>query len=152
MTNWENHRTQSSFESSLIAKTFLFQFVNSFNSLFYIAFFKSEEEGCYDPNDSESETTRVGASCRAELSNTLMIIFVVAVVKNLIEVGLPFVMQYLKKKQRMKIEAEMEQRGVKPDGSEGEKLRTKLELEFDLMNTDSAEVDNTYADYMEMMI
>lgn len=126
--------------------------MNSFNSLFYIAFFKSDEEGCYDPDDPQSETTRVGASCRAELSNTLMIIFIVAIVKNLVEVGLPFVLQYMKKKKRAKILAEMEQRGVKHDGIEGERLRTKLELEFDLMNTDSAEVDNTYSDYMELMI
>ena len=37
---WENHRTDSSFESALIFKTFAFQFVNSYFSFFYIAFFK----------------------------------------------------------------------------------------------------------------
>lgn len=37
----ENHRTESSFMDSLIFKIFPFQFVNSYTSLFYIAFFKN---------------------------------------------------------------------------------------------------------------
>ena len=40
LTEWENHRTQSEFEHSLIVKNFIFQFVNSYISLFYIAFVK----------------------------------------------------------------------------------------------------------------
>lgn len=35
-----NHRTATAFEDALIVKTFCFQFVNSYCSLFYIAFFK----------------------------------------------------------------------------------------------------------------
>jgi hypothetical protein len=40
LTDYENHRTDTKYEDSLIAKTFLFQFVNSYASLFYIAFVK----------------------------------------------------------------------------------------------------------------
>ena len=36
----ELHRTQTEHEDSLIAKTYIFQFVNFYSSLFYIAFFK----------------------------------------------------------------------------------------------------------------
>ena len=36
----ENHRTQTSYEDALILKLFGFQFVNSYTSLFYIAFFR----------------------------------------------------------------------------------------------------------------
>ena len=36
----ENHRTQTQFEDSLILKLFGFQFVNSYSSLYYIAFFR----------------------------------------------------------------------------------------------------------------
>lgn len=36
----ENHRTQTSYEDALIIKLFGFQFVNSYTSLFYIAFFR----------------------------------------------------------------------------------------------------------------
>eukprot|EP01119_Soliformovum_irregulare_P010297 TRINITY_DN2524_c0_g1_i1.p1 TRINITY_DN2524_c0_g1~~TRINITY_DN2524_c0_g1_i1.p1 ORF type:complete len:732 (-),score=157.04 TRINITY_DN2524_c0_g1_i1:18-2213(-) len=41
ITNWENHRTQSSYDNMIILKTFLFQFVNSYISLYYIAFVKN---------------------------------------------------------------------------------------------------------------
>lgn len=40
LTNWENHRTQTSYDDSLIMKLFAFQFVNNYTSLIYIAFFK----------------------------------------------------------------------------------------------------------------
>lgn len=36
----ENHRTDTAYEDNLIAKTFMFQFVNSYASLVYIAFIK----------------------------------------------------------------------------------------------------------------
>lgn len=36
----ENHRTQTSYDDALIIKLFGFQFVNSYTSLFYIAFFR----------------------------------------------------------------------------------------------------------------
>eukprot|EP00163_Fabomonas_tropica_P023978 TRINITY_DN4151_c1_g1_i7.p1 TRINITY_DN4151_c1_g1~~TRINITY_DN4151_c1_g1_i7.p1 ORF type:complete len:860 (-),score=163.98 TRINITY_DN4151_c1_g1_i7:135-2714(-) len=38
ITDWENHRTESRHENSLVLKTFAFQFVNSFTALFYLAF------------------------------------------------------------------------------------------------------------------
>ena len=38
LTEWENHETDSSYQFSLILKTFSFQFVNSFLTLFYTAF------------------------------------------------------------------------------------------------------------------
>lgn len=46
LTDWENHEVDTSYNSSLASKLFLFQFVNSYNSLFYIAFLKNYTEGC----------------------------------------------------------------------------------------------------------
>lgn len=40
----ENYRLQSKYENHLIAKVALFQFVNSFLSLFYIAFYLRDED------------------------------------------------------------------------------------------------------------
>jgi len=40
MNEWENHRTETSYHDNLLFKIFLFQFVNSYTSLYYIAFFK----------------------------------------------------------------------------------------------------------------
>jgi hypothetical protein len=48
LTDWENYETESMYNDSLATKLFLFQFVNSYNSLFYIAFLKSSVEGCID--------------------------------------------------------------------------------------------------------
>lgn len=40
LTSAENHRTDTEHEDSLIAKLFMFQFINSYTSFFYIAFIK----------------------------------------------------------------------------------------------------------------
>ncbi|VDM01795.1 unnamed protein product [Schistocephalus solidus] len=40
MTQWEMHETQSAFDKYLTIKVFLFEFVNYYASIFYIAFFK----------------------------------------------------------------------------------------------------------------
>ena len=37
MNNWENHRTKTEYEDNLILKNFVFQFVNNYFVLFYIA-------------------------------------------------------------------------------------------------------------------
>ncbi len=38
LTEWENHRTQEQFEKYVVGKLVLFEFVNTFLALFYIAF------------------------------------------------------------------------------------------------------------------
>ena len=40
LTNWENPRTQTNWEDSFTVKMYVYQFVNMYSSLFYIAFFK----------------------------------------------------------------------------------------------------------------
>lgn len=45
LTDLENHRTDTQYEDSLIAKLFAFQFVNSFSSFVYIAFIQQSVEG-----------------------------------------------------------------------------------------------------------
>lgn len=52
LTEWENFRTETSFENSIITKIFIFQFINSYASFFYLAFVAqsvgecSVERGC----------------------------------------------------------------------------------------------------------
>ena len=41
LSNWGNYRTQSEYDNSLVAKNFLFQFVNNYFVLFYIAFLRT---------------------------------------------------------------------------------------------------------------
>ena len=38
LSEWENHRTQEQFERHVVIKLILFEFVNTFLALFYIAF------------------------------------------------------------------------------------------------------------------
>jgi len=45
LTTWEMHRTQSEFDDNLTFKVFLFQFINFYASIFYIAFFKGRFVG-----------------------------------------------------------------------------------------------------------
>jgi hypothetical protein len=47
MTGFENHRTEVTFENSLIAKNFTFQFITCFSSSYYLAFISL----WLDPND-----------------------------------------------------------------------------------------------------
>ncbi|XP_023701847.1 anoctamin-7 isoform X2 [Cryptotermes secundus] len=45
LTTWEMHRTQTEFDDNLTFKVFIFQFVNFYSSIFYIAFFKGRFVG-----------------------------------------------------------------------------------------------------------
>lgn len=45
LTDWECPRTQTEFENSYTVKVFLFQFINFYSSLFYIAFIKGSISG-----------------------------------------------------------------------------------------------------------
>ena len=42
MTDWENHRTPSEYENSLITKVFCFQYINSYMAVFYELFWTQQ--------------------------------------------------------------------------------------------------------------
>jgi len=44
MNDWENYEYDSQYNDALILKLYIFQFINSYSSLFYIAFAKSHLE------------------------------------------------------------------------------------------------------------
>eukprot|EP01135_Chromosphaera_perkinsii_P003221 Nk52_evm28s238 gene=Nk52_evmTU28s238 len=78
LNDWENHRTDAKYEDRLILKQFLFEFVNSYSSLFYIAFFKGKFTGTpLDPNKFFGYRAEACApyGCMGELSIQLGIIF-----------------------------------------------------------------------------
>jgi len=50
LTDWENHRLESEYTNNLIFKIFVFYFVNSYTSLYYMAFFKSKNH-VFDSNN-----------------------------------------------------------------------------------------------------
>jgi anoctamin-10/anoctamin-7 len=79
LTDAENHRTETQYEDSLIAKTFSFQFVNSFMALIYLAFIK-QPLAIYAPWSGEMHCF---PNCFSELNTSLGTIFMcVGVVSN----------------------------------------------------------------------
>lgn len=64
MTSYENHRTQTSFNDSMITKLFLFSFANSYAPAIYIAFLKrAVGDAC------------LNSSCMGELGMSMAVIF-----------------------------------------------------------------------------
>lgn len=84
LNNWENYETQSEYMNALVVKLFSFQFINSYISLFYIAFLKSSFEGCTDHD------------CLYDLTMQLSSIYFINLGLNLVELGLPILKSKIK--------------------------------------------------------
>jgi anoctamin-10/anoctamin-7 len=92
LNNRENHRTDTEYENSLIAKLFVFQFVNSFAALYYTAFIKQNVEG---------ECTNGG--CMDELAVSVGTIFIARVISdNVSKYALPRLSRWWKLRQETK--------------------------------------------------
>ena len=140
LTNLENHKTQNQYEDSLVIKTFVFQFVNSFNSLVYIAFIKCDNNNdavgdCKHPNTGNNMN---------ELFVQLISIFLVSYVKNLLELGIPYGKYLICKWRKNVIEID-----VKYDSFD---LRNDIEGQLYLGNYVTYETDGTIDDYLELAV
>jgi heme/copper-type cytochrome/quinol oxidase subunit 2 len=86
----ENHRTDTEYEDALIAKVFIFQYVNSYAPLFYIAFIKPlipSIDPCLN-ND-----------CMKELQTTLGTMFLTNIVVGIIlSVSIPMAFKYMRER------------------------------------------------------
>eukprot|EP00735_Rhodelphis_limneticus_P011190 TRINITY_DN4257_c0_g1::TRINITY_DN4257_c0_g1_i1::g.7946::m.7946 TRINITY_DN4257_c0_g1::TRINITY_DN4257_c0_g1_i1::g.7946 ORF type:complete len:721 (+),score=181.50,sp/Q4V8U5/ANO10_DANRE/29.92/2e-68,Anoctamin/PF04547.7/8.4e-126 TRINITY_DN4257_c0_g1_i1:100-2262(+) len=115
LNEWENYRTDTEFEDALIAKVFLFQFCNSYLTLYIISFMKPQahnfewikdmfgECACLDgvDTDENGDCLPEDRSCVNEVSNLLLSIFMIQlVIGNINEFAIPWLMQ------RRKIAAE----------------------------------------------
>ncbi|KAK8378725.1 hypothetical protein O3P69_009442 [Scylla paramamosain] len=97
LTNLEVPRTETEYEDSFTLKMFLFQFVNYYSSLIYIAFFKGRF--FYHPGDEEARTNVLmqlrydmcdPAGCLFELFVQLAIIMIgKQIFNNVIEIFIP---------------------------------------------------------------
>ena len=140
LTDLENHKTQVQYEDSLIVKTFIFQFVNSFNSLCYIAFVKTHVEGCLD--EGHKEPTK-GVSCLDELNTQLITIFIISYLKNIIELGLPYLRYYIRKYRKNK---------AKVEETPNKDIRNKIESQVFLDTYLTPDNDGTINDYLELSV
>eukprot|EP00043_Microstomoeca_roanoka_P027025 m.13337 g.13337 ORF g.13337 m.13337 type:complete len:921 (-) comp7245_c0_seq1:236-2998(-) len=100
LTDWENHQKESEYEASLTSKIFLFSFVNSFASIFYIAFFKGKfvgRPGAYNTLAGFRQDECPPYGCMLELTIQLAIIMVGRqIINNVMEMVMPAVMRKIR--------------------------------------------------------
>lgn len=70
--------------------------MNYYNSLIFISFFKKDFIGCYAEGLSDD------LSCFEELSTQVMYIMTIAIFKNILEIGLPWVQKKIKNRNMKK--------------------------------------------------
>lgn len=90
LTDFENHRTDTDYEDSMITKLFAFQFINSYASFFFLAFIASNLQRADGAPDSY--TGQCGApTCMTPLMVNLAIIFGSRItVTNAINIAIPY--------------------------------------------------------------
>ncbi|XP_063678838.1 anoctamin-7-like isoform X3 [Bolinopsis microptera] len=102
LTDWEMHRTQTEYEDALSFKMYMFQFVNFYSSIFYIAFVQGRFNGT-PPNYNrllgyrQEECGSYG--CLLDLCIQLFVIMVgKQTIGNFLELGVPRLKVWLKSK------------------------------------------------------
>lgn len=104
LTDWENPMTRTEYKDSFTRKMALFQFVNNYTSIFYIAFFKSEmivgSPGRYRRVFGKYRLDGCSAQgCFLELAIQIATIMVgQQLFYNITELGIPYVKMLLKKR------------------------------------------------------
>ncbi|KAG0240858.1 Anoctamin-7 [Actinomortierella wolfii] len=106
LTDAENHKRRTQYEDSLILKRFLFDFVNFYSALFYIAYFKetagSEMLASYGLVDA------CDGSCMGDLTIQLAIVFVGKQFINQVqEVAIPLFHRYWNEKEELAQKAKL---------------------------------------------
>ncbi|XP_071053046.1 anoctamin-10 isoform X1 [Onthophagus taurus] len=149
LTEWENHRTQSQYDRHRVTKLVLFEFVNNFMSLFYIAFIIQDMD-----------------MLRTQLATMLIIL---QAINNLQEAVLPFIWKFYVTKvtQLRKLfsflsklhSKNVDNRYMSTNDFKEEPLKNIPQLEIDdprvniaIREGDMEEYEGTYDDYLEMFI
>merc|ERR1719266_2815919 len=94
LTDWEMHRTQSDYDDNLTFKVFIFQFINFYSSIIYIAFFKGRFVGYPGHYKHIFGTLRnedcSNGGCLIELAQQLAVIMIgKQIINNLQEIIIP---------------------------------------------------------------
>ena len=104
LTEWENHRTKTGHERSLVLKVFSFAFMNSYISLLYVAFFNcSDPDATYDSTSGGMDIIKLSANsthispCIRNLSEKTfsLLTFTNLVVNPFVEIGVPYILSKL---------------------------------------------------------
>ena len=133
LTIWENHETMNEYNNSFALKLFMFRFVNTYSGLFYTAFFKEKFEG------------KCGfEGCLSELGFQLSIIFIVNIVLNIIELGLPvFLYKFRETKDNIALKKKNSSSGITTTSKDPAEIERESNFE---------PYDYAIEDYMEMCL
>ncbi|XP_071511474.1 anoctamin-7-like [Diadema antillarum] len=139
LNDWEMHRTQTEYEDNLTFKVFIFQFMNFFSSIFYIAFFKGKflgYPGNYNTFFGLRDEACGSGGCLVELAQQLFIIMVgKQMINNVQEVAIPKLKQmYIRWK-------------VKGSFSGTEEEISRWEEDYELVPN-----EGLFEEYLEMII
>ena len=138
LTNFENHKGLAAHESSLVFKIFLFTFFNTFNSFFIIAFI---DENYSLGNFSVCKSH----DCYQTLSNQMLTIFIVNIIKNIPELVSPFAKQKI-------LQAKSDHSKFNIVYNIFTDVDEEIEKQSTLTNySGSTEVDGLVGDYMELI-
>ncbi|XP_061192079.1 anoctamin-4-like isoform X3 [Saccostrea echinata] len=141
LTELEQHRTLTEWEDAFTFKMFLFQFVNFYSSIFYIAFFKGKfvgRPGDYNRSLLDKRQEECDPSgCLIELCIQLGIVMVgKQIINNLKEIVIPKVMVWFRSRQSLKEKSE-------------EKVYSRWEQDYNLANMPAL---GLFDEYLEMVI
>ena len=146
LVEFENWRTQSEFETSIIMKRFTFEFVNAYISIFYIAFFKTHIEGCEVKSKDGTVADVKGADCMSELTEELGTIYLILFCENMIR------MLYGRYKKRYirdyRFDPSIHNRVFDTDSL---KIDLDEQMKRDSYHHDGG-VDETYEDFQELIV
>ncbi|EDV26289.1 uncharacterized protein TRIADDRAFT_22642, partial [Trichoplax adhaerens] len=134
LNDWENYRLEETYENHLIVKLLLFQSVNSFLSLFYIAFYLQD--------------------FRRLKQQLVALLIVRQIIGNIKEALVPYVMQKIKFYRMSKKMEKLEQQLLEKHNKGGDEtevedktMLTQAEVECQMK-----EYEDTLEDYAEMFI
>ncbi|XP_075263861.1 anoctamin-7-like, partial [Convolutriloba macropyga] len=104
--DWEMHRTQEEYDNNLTFKVFVFQFINYYSSIIYIAFFKGKFTG-YPGHYGRIFDIRLedcpNGDCLMEMATQLAVIMVgKQIINNTMEIGLPMLKKWWNKWMKMR--------------------------------------------------
>nr|XP_022287595.1 anoctamin-4-like isoform X1 [Crassostrea virginica] len=141
LTELEQHRTLTEWEDAFTFKMFLFQFVNFYSSIFYIAFFKGKFVGrpggfnrsLLDTRQEECDPS----GCLIELCIQLGIVMVgKQIINNITEILIPKLMVWFRSRQSLKEKSD-------------EKVYSRWEQDYNLASMPAL---GLFGEYLEMVI
>ncbi|XP_011409598.1 PREDICTED: anoctamin-7-like [Amphimedon queenslandica] len=147
LTSWELHRTTTEYEDSFTFKMYLFQFINFYSSIFYIAFIKGKPTG-YPGGYLRFGMWRLDEcsayGCLLELTIQLAIIFLgKQVLNNVTELGIPYFKTIIKKYMRRR----KEKKGEIVEEEDNKFLRWEKDYELVPLS-----IHGLFFEYLELVI